>query len=320
MDAGADVVTENASPAVPVAPTSTYAGPSARRAPSPKATIVAVANQKGGVGKTTTTVSLGAALAQGGLRVLIVDLDPQGNASTGLNVRITSDERSTYDVLVESFPALDAVRTTEVPGLHVLPSSLDLAGAEVELVQAMARERALARGLDPARSAYDIILIDCPPSLGLLTINAFVAADQLLVPIQCEYYALEGLTQLLRTVGLVEENLNPGLSIGNVALTMYDARTRLAQQVVEEVRSYFGERALETVIPRTVRLSEAPSFAQPITVFDPESRGAESYRELAGEFARRLGLTTNREPSPAERSAQANADAAAAAADKEANA
>ncbi len=269
-----------------------YAGPLARLADPGRATVVAVANQKGGVGKTTTTVSLGAALAQGGARVLLVDLDPQGNASTGLDVRITSNEASTYDAIVEGLPIAQAVRTTAIEGLSVLPSSLELAGAEVELVQAMARERALARAVEPARADHDVILIDCPPSLGLLTINAFVAADQLLVPIQCEYYALEGLTQLMRTVGLVEENLNPGLSIGGVVLTMYDGRTRLAQQVVEEVRSFFDARAYETVIPRTVRLSEAPSYAQPITVFDPESRGAESYLALADEFARRLGITS----------------------------
>jgi chromosome partitioning protein len=268
-----------------------YGGPAPRMAPAPQATIVAIANQKGGVGKTTTTVSLGAALAQGGLRVLVVDLDPQGNASTGLDVRIRSDEPSTYDALVESRPLDEIVRQTAVAGLDVLPASLELAGAEIELVQAMARERALARALAPARSTHDVVLIDCPPSLGLLTVNAFVAADQLLVPIQCEYYALEGLTQLLRTVGLVEENLNPGLSIGNVALTMFDGRTRLAQQVVDEVRAFFGPRAFATVIPRTVRLSEAPSYAQPITVFDPDSRGADAYRDLAAEFAARLGLT-----------------------------
>ena len=269
-----------------------YGGPPARVGGPGRATVVAFANQKGGVGKTTTTVSLGAALAQGGARVLLVDLDPQGNASTGLDVRISSEEPSTYDVIVEGLAIDRAVRATAIEGLTVLPSSLELAGAEVELVQAMARERALARAIDAARGAYDVILIDCPPSLGLLTINAFVAADQLLVPIQCEYYALEGLSQLLRTVGLVEQNLNAGLAIGTVVLTMYDARTRLAQQVVDEVRAFFGPRALGTVIPRTVRLSEAPSYAQPITVFDPDSKGAQAYQELAAEFAQRLGLTT----------------------------
>ena len=269
-----------------------YAGPTARVGGPGRATVVAFANQKGGVGKTTTTVSLGAALAQGGARVLLVDLDPQGNASTGLDVRISGEEPSTYDVIVEGLPIERAVRTTAIEGLSVLPSSLELAGAEVELVQAMARERALARAGDAARGSYDLILIDCPPSLGLLTINAFVAADQLLVPIQCEYYALEGLSQLLRTVGLVEQNLNTGLAIGNVVLTMFDARTRLAQQVVDEVRTFFGARAFETVIPRTVRLSEAPSYAQPITVFDPDSKGAQAYLQLAAEFAQRLGLDT----------------------------
>ncbi len=269
-----------------------YAGAVARVGGPGRATVVAFANQKGGVGKTTTTVSLGAALAQGGARVLLIDLDPQGNASTGLDVRIGSDDASTYDVIVEGLAIDQAVRSTAIAGLTVLPSSLELAGAEVELVQAMARERALARAVDAARDQHDLILIDCPPSLGLLTINAFVAADQLLVPIQCEYYALEGLSQLLRTVGLVEQNLNSGLTIGNVVLTMFDARTRLAQQVVDEVRSFFGERAFDTVIPRTVRLSEAPSYAQPITVFDPESKGAGAYMALAEEFARRLGVAS----------------------------
>ena len=268
-----------------------YDGAVARVGGPGRATVIAFANQKGGVGKTTTTVSLGAALAQGGARVLLVDLDPQGNASTGLDVRITGDDPSTYDVLVEGLAIDRAVRATAIAGLDVLPSSLELAGAEVELVQAMARERALARAIDAARASYDLVLIDCPPSLGLLTINAFVAADQLLVPIQCEYYALEGLSQLLRTVGLVEQNLNSGLTIGNVVLTMFDARTRLAQQVVDEVRSFFGPRAFETVIPRTVRLSEAPSYAQPITVFDPDSKGAQAYLSLADELAQRLGLT-----------------------------
>lgn len=269
-----------------------YDGAVARVGGPGRATVLAFANQKGGVGKTTTTVSLGAALAQGGARVLLVDLDPQGNASTGLDVRIGADEASTYDVLVEGLPIARAVRATAVEGLHVVPSSLELAGAEVELVQAMARERALGRAIDATRGDYDVVLIDCPPSLGLLTINAFVAADQLLVPIQCEYYALEGLSQLLRTVGLVEQNLNSGLTIGNVVLTMFDARTRLAQQVVDEVRSFFGERAFATVIPRTVRLSEAPSYAQPITVFDPDSKGAVAYLALAEELAIRIGIAS----------------------------
>ena len=290
---GADVVQDDGRDGGPdgtVQPAG-YTGSKARVRTDGSATIVAIANQKGGVGKTTTSVSLAAALAQGGVRVLLVDLDPQGNASTGLDVRITGDEPSTYAAIVEGLPVSQAERATAIEGLRVLPSSLELAGAEVELVQAMARERARARALEPCRDSYDIVLIDCPPSLGLLTINAFVAADQLLVPIQCEYYALEGLTQLMRTVGLVEANLNPGLTIGNVVLTMFDGRTRLSQQVVDEVRDFFGARAFTTVIPRTVRLSEAPSFAQPITVFDPESRGAGAYMDLAAEFAARLGLT-----------------------------
>jgi len=290
---GVEVTSDNSNTAIDEAETAEagYDGPVPRLGGPGRATVIAFANQKGGVGKTTTTVSLGAALAQGGVRVLLVDLDPQGNASTGLDVRIGSEESSTYDVIVDGLPIERAVRRTAVAGLSVLPSSLELAGAEVELVPAMARERALARAIDAARGSYDVILIDCPPSLGLLTINAFVAADQLLVPIQCEYYALEGLSQLLRTVGLVEQNLNSGLAIGNVVLTMYDSRTRLAQQVVDEVRSFFGERAFATVIPRTVRLSEAPSYAQPITVFDPDSKGAEAYMSLAAELATRLGLS-----------------------------
>ncbi len=268
----------------------TYAAPRARISAAPQATVIAVANQKGGVGKTTTTVSLGAALAERGVRVLVADLDPQGNASTGLDVRVTDGQSSMVDVIVDGAPAAEAIRPTGVANLHVLPASLELASAEVELVSAMARERALVNGLAPVRDRYDVVLIDCPPSLGLLTVNAFVAADQLLVPVQCEYYALEGLTGLLRTIGLVERNLNPGLAIGGVALTMFDGRTRLAQQVVDDVRAYFGDRAFATVIPRTVRLSEAPSFAQPITVFDSESKGAEAYRDLSDELIERLGL------------------------------
>jgi chromosome partitioning protein len=251
---------------------------------------IGIANQKGGVGKTTTTVSLAAGLAVLGVRVLVVDLDPQGNASTGLGVRVEEGQPSVYGVLVDGDDPAEAIRPTEVEGLSLLPSSLDLAGAEVELVPAFSREHRLKRALDRVDPAIDVILIDCPPSLGLLTINALVAADQVLVPIQCEYYALEGLSQLLRTVDLVSENLNQRLELGGVVLTMFDGRTNLAQQVVDEVRGYFGTATFDTVIPRTVRLSEAPSFGQPITTFDPTSRGARAYQRLAAEVARRLGL------------------------------
>jgi chromosome partitioning protein len=256
----------------------------------PAGTIVCVANQKGGVGKTTTTVSLAAALAGLGARVLLVDLDPQGNATTGLGLRILEGEPSTYRVLVDGMPVADALMATDTAGLDILPSSLDLAAAEVELVPAFSRELRLRRALEDIRDRYDLVLIDCPPSLGLLTINALVASDQVLVPIQCEYYALEGLGQLMRTVQLVGDNLNRELELGGVVLTMYDGRTKLAQQVVDEVRSYFGDRAYATVIPRTVRLSEAPSFGQPITTFDPNSRGSRAYRRLAAEVAARLQL------------------------------
>ena len=256
------------------------------------AVILTVLNQKGGVGKTTTTVSLGAALAQDGLAVLVVDLDPQGNATTGLGLRVQDGAPSTYRVVVEGLDAEQATEATAVRGLHVLPSSLDLAGAEIELVPQFSREGRLRKALDAIRDLYDIILVDCPPSLGLLTINGLVAADQVLVPIQCEYYALEGLGQLLRTVELVRTSLNPDLELGGVLMTMYDGRTNLSQQVVDEVRGHFGEQAFRTIIPRTVRLSEAPSYGQPITVFDPSSRGARAYQRLASELAQRLGLQT----------------------------
>ena len=251
---------------------------------------VCIANQKGGVGKTTTAISLAAGLANFGARVLVVDLDPQGNASTGLGIRIEEGEPSTYGVLVDGDALLTAMHETEIPGLWLLPSSLDLAGAEVELVPAFSREHRLERALEGIGERFDIVLVDCPPSLGLLTINALVAADEVLVPIQCEYYALEGLSQLLRTVELVAENLNRRLRVGGVALTMFDGRTNLSQQVVEEVREYFGDLTYTTVIPRSVRLSEAPSFGQPITLYDPSSRGARAYHRLAREVAERLEL------------------------------
>src|SRR6056297_2362697 len=257
---------------------------------SSEGVTVCIANQKGGVGKTTTTISLAAALTSFGARVLVIDLDPQGNASTGLGIRIEEGEPSTYGVLVDGDALEGAVHETEIPGLWLLPSSLDLAGAEVELVPAFSREHRLERALDGASGRFDVILVDCPPSLGLLTINALVAADEVIVPIQCEYYALEGLSQLLRTVELVEENLNRGLKIGGVVLTMFDARTNLSQQVAEEVRNHFGELTYATVVPRSVRLSEAPSFGQPIALYDPSSRGARAYQRLAREAAVRLGL------------------------------
>ncbi|MBW3663217.1 MAG: ParA family protein [Actinobacteria bacterium] len=258
--------------------------------PERRARVVAVANQKGGVGKTTTVVSLGAALAEAGVAVLVVDLDPQGNATTGLGLRGHGAAVSSYEVLVDGLGLTEAATATEVAGLDCVPSSLDLAGAEIELVSAFSREQRLQRQLDPVRDRYDVVLIDCPPSLGLLTVNALTAADEVLVPIQCEYYALEGLGQLLRTVELVRRNLNPDLAVGGVVLTMFDARTKLSQQVVDEVREHFGDAVHDTIIPRTVRLSEAPGFGQPITVFDPTSRGARAYARLAQEVGHRLGV------------------------------
>jgi chromosome partitioning protein len=252
--------------------------------------VLTVANQKGGVGKSTTAVNLGAYLALAGGRVLVIDLDPQGNATTGLGLDHRHLEQSVYDVLTGDIEAEAAVRPTVVTNLDVLPSTIDLAGAEVELVSAISRESRLQRALSEVRPAYDTILIDCPPSLGLLTVNALAAADELLIPIQCEYYALEGLGQLLRNVDLVRANLNPQLSIGGILLTMYDGRTRLAEQVVQEVRKHFSDLVFQTVVPRSVRLSEAPGYGIPIALYDPLSRGGIAYRDLALEFAARTGL------------------------------
>ncbi len=252
------------------------------KAGSPR--IFAVANQKGGVGKTTTTVNLGAAMADLGLRVLVVDLDPQANASTGLGLNTSQLENSMYDVLLQGMPMEDVVEPVAVKNLFVAPASLDLAGAEIELVPAFSRERKLKEAIATVIDDYDIVLIDCPPSLGLLTINGLTAATEVMVPIQTEYYALEGVGQLMRNVDLVQRNLNPGLVVSTIVLVMFDARTKLSGAVADDVREHFGEKVCRQVIPRSVRLSEAPSFGQPITVFDPVSRGAIAYRELASEI------------------------------------
>ena len=256
------------------------------------ARIIAIANQKGGVGKSTTAVSLGAALAEVGYRVLVVDLDPQGNASTGLGIRHEARDVTVYDVIVSEAPLDDAIVATPLDRLHALPSTIDLAGAEIELVSQFSRESRLKKALVPVREGvYDFILLDCPPSLGLLTINALTAAEELIVPIQCEYYALEGLGQLLRNVNLVQQNINAGLRVSGIVMTMFDPRTKLSEQVVDEVRRFFGELVYDVIIPRTVRLSEAPGFGQPITVYDPKSKGAATYRELAREVAVRPAPT-----------------------------
>ena len=254
-------------------------------APSPRSLprIIAVANQKGGVGKTTSTVNIGAALAEMGLRVLLVDLDPQGNASTGVGIETRGLEHSMYHVLMQDEQLDNVVEPTDVKGLFVAPASLDLAGAEIELVPAFSREQRLKRAIAEVIDDYDYVLVDCPPSLGLLTVNGLAAADEVLVPIQCEYYALEGLGQLLRNVDMVKKNLNPELDLSTILCVMYDARTKLSDQVVSEVRDHFGDKVLRSVIPRNVRVSEAPSFGQPITTFDPRSRGAIAYRDAAKE-------------------------------------
>jgi chromosome partitioning protein len=245
---------------------------------------IACANQKGGVGKTTTVVNLGAYLAIEGVRVLIVDLDPQGNATSGLGIERSTLDRSVYDALLDDVRLDDCIVDTGFWGLRLVPSAIALAGAEVELATLEGRERRLARLTRAAAATHDLVLIDCPPSLGLLTVNALTAADSVLIPLQCEYYALEGLTQLIATINLVRDHLNPDLEVLGVALTMFDGRTNLSAQVVAEARAHLGPAVFETVIPRSVRLSEAPSYGRPIAAYAPESRGAEAYRALATEF------------------------------------
>jgi chromosome partitioning protein len=266
------------------------AGRAGELPPPPSTRVLTVANQKGGVGKTTSAVNIAAALALHGLRVLVLDLDPQGNASTALGLPHPSGTPSVYDVLVNDLPLADVVHQVEgIPGLFAAPSTIDLAGAEIELVSMVARESRLRRALDTydgAGGRFDFVFIDCPPSLGLLTVNAMVAADEVFIPIQCEYYALEGLGQLVQNVDLVRAHLNPGLHISTILLTMYDARTRLAAQVADEVRAHFGSSVLKTVVPRSVRISEAPSYGQTVMTYDPGSSGALAYLEAARELAR----------------------------------
>ena len=252
--------------------------------------VMTVSNQKGGVGKTTTAVNIAAALVDIGARVLVIDLDPQGNASTALGVPHTADVPSVYDVLIDDFPISDIVQASpESPNLLCAPSTIHLAGAEIELVAQVAREHRLRRALEVylADHPMDFVIIDCPPSLGLLTINAFTAATEVFIPIQCEYYALEGLSQLLGSIQMIQKHLNPVLHLSTILLTMFDGRTRLAQQVAEEVRTHFPEQVLETVIPRSVRVSEAPSFGQTVIAYDGQSAGAIAYREAAVEIASR---------------------------------
>ena len=252
--------------------------------------VFAVVNQKGGVGKTTTSVNLAACMGADGLRVLVVDLDPQGNATSGFGVDKSALQQCVYDLLVNEVPVEELIRPAVCENVDLIPATINLAGAEVELVSAMSREWRLRRGLASVRDQYHVLLIDSPPSLSLLTLNALAAADRALVPIQCEYYALEGISQLLKTLTLVKQHLNHDLSVGGVVLTMHDPRVRLTQQVAEEVRRYFGDQAMDTVIPRNVRLSEAPSHGVPVNIYDPRSRGSEAYRSLARELAERFSL------------------------------
>jgi chromosome partitioning protein len=256
-----------------------------------RATVVAFANQKGGVGKSTTAINLAAALAAMGERVLIIDCDPQSNATSGLGVDRRTVGKSVYDVILGEAGLDEIIQATGMDNLFIAPSSIDLAAVEIELVARFSRERQIAIAVDKLEAVFDFVFIDCPPSLGLITVNALTAANEVLIPIQAEYYALEGLSQLLKSIQAIQNNLNPELEIEGAVITMFDRRTTLASDVSQQVREHFGELAYRTVIPRTVRLAEAPSFGEPIETFDPMSRGAIAYRSLAEEFRRRHGRT-----------------------------
>lgn len=280
-------VEDYATPVIPQEPLKSYKDKAPVRHVVGQTKIIAIINQKGGVGKSTTAINLGAALGEMGKQVLLVDLDPQGNCSSGLGVEKSLIQQCIYDVLLNDVPLEEVIIPDIAEGLDIAPATINLAGAEVELVSEMARENRLKDAVGSMRGKYDFILIDCPPSLGLLTVNALVAADKLLIPIQCEFYALEGVTKLLESMKRVKSRLNPTLDIYGILLTMYDSRTTLSKQVVDEVREYFGRLVFTTPIPRTVKLSEAPSFGQPITQYDPKGRGALSYIELAKEVIAR---------------------------------
>jgi chromosome partitioning protein len=267
---------------------------------------IACVNQKGGVGKTTTVVNLATYLALSGQRILVIDLDPQGNATSGLGVDRGTLDRSVYDAVVDGVSLRDVMVDTAVDGLRLVPSTVALSGADVELVTADQRDRRLARRLEDVANDHDWVLLDAPPSLGLLTVNALTAADAVLIPIQCEYYALEGLAQLIATINLVRDHLNPDLEINGVVMTMFDARTNLSAEVAAEVRRHLGEAVYDTQIPRSVRLSEAPSYGRPIAFYRPDSRGAEAYAALADEFLTRVGVRQTR-PSPSAQTLQAGA-------------
>lgn len=274
-------------PPVPPAPLKTYAEKEPVKHVVGETKIIAIINQKGGVGKSTTAINLSAALGELNKQVLLVDLDPQGNSSSGLGIEKSQVRNCIYDVLLNDVPIEDVIIPDVCTGLDVVPATINLAGAEVELVSEIARENRLKDSVRSLRGKYDYIFIDCPPSLGLLTVNALVAADKLLIPIQCEFYALEGVTKLLDSMKRVKTRLNPSLEIYGVLLTMYDGRTTLSRQVVEEVRNYFGNAVFDVVIPRTVKLSEAPSYGMPITQYDPNGKGAQTYTELAKEVIQR---------------------------------